>query len=162
MIIIHPLIYCHWVKTAAISQWYFYIHFLELKLFLIYPPSTKLKVGYTGFTSIRLSVRLWTESCPLCNFHNISQIHFIFTHLIKQLQKVCQVLFIFAKFQNLSFWQIFQICNLNFVMFWLGIWNESIVWVIMGECSQNAVVLVVLVWNNVLVKRGSGTVRIYL
>ena len=38
--------------------------------------------------SVCPSVRLWTESCPL---HNISRIHFIFTHLIKQLQKVCHV-----------------------------------------------------------------------
>ena len=53
------------------------------------PCSTQLK-GYTGFTlSVCPSVRLWTESCLLCIFHNTSWIHFIFTHLIKQLQKVC-------------------------------------------------------------------------
>ena len=40
---------------------------------------------------VRLSVRLWTKLCPLCIFHNTSQIHFIFVHLIKQLQKVCCV-----------------------------------------------------------------------
>ena len=37
------------------------------------------------------SVRLWTESCPLCIFNNTCRIHFIFAHLIKQLQKVCHV-----------------------------------------------------------------------
>ena len=37
------------------------------------------------------SVRLWTESCPLCIFNNTHRIHFIFAHLIKQLQKVCRV-----------------------------------------------------------------------
>ena len=37
------------------------------------------------------SVRLWTESCPLCIFKNTHRIHFIFAHLIKQLQKVCRV-----------------------------------------------------------------------
>ena len=42
--------------------------------------------------SVRPSVRLWTESCPLCIFHNTCRIHFIFTHLINQLQKVCRVL----------------------------------------------------------------------
>ena len=36
-------------------------------------------------------VRLWTESCPLCIFNNTCRIHFIFAHLIKQLQKVCRV-----------------------------------------------------------------------
>ena len=40
--------------------------------------------------SVRPSVRLWTESCPLCIFNNTHRIHFIFAHLIKQL-KVCRV-----------------------------------------------------------------------
>ena len=35
------------------------------------------------------SVRLWTESCPLCIFHHTHGILFIFMHLIKHLQKVC-------------------------------------------------------------------------
>ena len=56
------------------------------------PASTKLKVGYTVFTlSVCSSVHLWTESCPLCIFNNTRRIHFIFAHLIKQLQKVCRV-----------------------------------------------------------------------
>ena len=52
-----------------------------------------------------------------------------------------------AKFQNLNFWQFFDICNFDFVFFWLGIWCESLVWVIMRQrgVSQNAGVLVVLV-----------------
>ena len=37
---------------------------------------------------VRPSVRLWTESCLLCIFNYTHQIHFIFAHLIKQLQKV--------------------------------------------------------------------------
>ena len=58
----------------------------------ITPATTNVKGGYTGFTSyIRLSVRLWTKSCPLCIFHTTSRIHFIFAYLIKQLQKVCHV-----------------------------------------------------------------------
>ena len=43
------------------------------------------------FHVVRPSVRPWTKSCPLCIFHNTSQIHFVFAHLIKQLQKVCRV-----------------------------------------------------------------------
>ena len=63
---------------------------------IIPPASTKLIGGYTGITlsvypSVRPSVRLWTESCPLCIFTNAHWIHFIFAHLIKQLQKVCRV-----------------------------------------------------------------------
>ena len=58
---------------------------------IIAPASTKLKGGNTGFTSsVRLSVRLWTESCPLCNFQNTNRILFISAHLIKQLQ-MCRV-----------------------------------------------------------------------
>ena len=54
--------------------------------------STKLIGGHTGITlSVCPSVRLWTESCPLCIFNNTHRIHFIFAHLIKQLQKVCRV-----------------------------------------------------------------------
>ena len=92
-------------------------------------------------------VRLWTKSCPLCIFHNTSRIHFIFAHLIKQLQKVCCVKGI-VKFQNLKFWQIFGICNFDFVLLWHGIWYESIIWVIMGqqgvfsECSCSSLISV--------------------
>ena len=37
------------------------------------------------------SVRLWTESCPLCIFYNTRWVNLIFAHLIKQLQKVCRM-----------------------------------------------------------------------
>ena len=53
---------------------------------LIIPLIQRSWMGYTGSTlSVRLSVRLWTESGPLCTFYNIRRIHFIFTHLIKHL-----------------------------------------------------------------------------
>ena len=35
------------------------------------------------------------------------------------------------KFENFKFWQICQICNFDFVFFWLGIRYDSMVWVIM-------------------------------
>ena len=51
---------------------------------------------YTGSTlSIRPSACLWTKSCLLCIFHNTSQIHFIFTHEINQLQNVSHTLRLF-------------------------------------------------------------------
>ena len=66
--------------------------FHDLTHLVIPPASMKLKEGYIGFaSSVHLSICLWTELCPLCNFHNTSQIHFIFTHLIKQLQKMCRL-----------------------------------------------------------------------
>ena len=73
---------------------YFFIvqsSIIIVKVF-IPPASTKLKGGYTGITlSVCPSLRLWTESCPLYIFNNTHRIHFIFAHLIKQLQKVCRV-----------------------------------------------------------------------
>ena len=41
--------------------------------------------------SVHLSIHMWTKSCLLCISYNTSRIHFIFAHLIKQLQKVCPV-----------------------------------------------------------------------
>ena len=55
-------------------------------------------IGLSVRLSVRLSVLLWTESCPLCNFHSTSWIHFISIHLIKQLQKVCRMYRFFARF----------------------------------------------------------------
>ena len=66
--------------------------------------------------------------CPLCSTYSPAWIQFIFIHFIKQLQNVCCVQ---SFLQNLNFWQFLKICN--FVLFWLGIWCESLVWVIMGR-----------------------------
>ena len=67
--------------------------FLSLQSLSLYPCTTKLlwRGGYIGFTpSVRPSVSL---SIPhlLCSTYSSGQIHFIFIHLIKQLQKVCRV-----------------------------------------------------------------------
>ena len=56
----------------------------------IMPPVSSWK-GVYWFHLVRPSVRLWAQTCPLCIFNNTHQIHFIFAHLIKQLQKVCHV-----------------------------------------------------------------------
>ena len=106
-----------------------YTWFLSIAFY--YAPAQRSWRGYTGFAvSICPSVRLWTESCSLCIFHNTRRIHFIFTHLFKQLQKVFGV-YSFYKIKNLKFCQILYICNFDFVPFWLGIQYDSIVWVIM-------------------------------
>ena len=114
---------------------------------------TKLFGGYIGFTlSVRLSVRpsvpcLSRIPCPLCSFYSSGWVHFIFMHLIKQLQKVCRVQSFLQNFKIWNFGKFFKICYFDFMLFWLGIWCESLVWVIMGRwgVSQNAGVLVVLV-----------------
>ena len=117
--------------------------------------------GYIGFTlSVRPSVRPSVPRpsripCPLCSFYSSGWIHFIFMHLIKQLQKVCLVQ---SFLQNFKFWQFFKICNFDFVLFWLRIWCESLVWVIMGRrgVSQNAGVLVMMTSSNGNIFRVTG------
>ena len=98
------------------------------------PRFNEVERGVYWYHLVRLtgpSVRLWTESCPLCIFNNTHRIHFIFAHLIKQLKKVCRVYARFKIFKNLKFWRFFLICNFDFVFFWLGIQYDSMVWVIM-------------------------------
>ena len=62
------------------------------------------------------------------------------------------------------FGNLFKICNFDFdfVLFWLGIWCESLVWVIMGRrrVSQNAGVLVVLVWYAFICSWGRQTFNV--
>ena len=132
-----PLLH-HPYGPGFIGQWSAATDFVEIHVTaFIIPPAQRSCWGYIGFTP---SVRPSRISCPLCSAYN--WIHFIFIHLIKQLQKVCGVK---SFLQN--FWQFFKICNFDFVLFWLGIWCKSLVWVIMGRrrVSQNAGVLVVLV-----------------
>ena len=54
---------------------------------------------------------------------------------------------VIEKLLNLIFWQIFGICNFDFVFLWHGIWCESPVWVIMGRrrVSQNEGILVLVI-----------------
>ena len=76
--------------------------------------------GYIGFTpSVRLSVRPSVcpsrIPCPLCSAYSSSWIHFIFTHLIEQLQKVCRMESFLQNFKIWIFGIFFQICNFDFV-----------------------------------------------
>ena len=46
------------------------------------PPLNEVEGCYTGFTlSVCPSVRLQTESCPLCILYNTRRIHLMITHL---------------------------------------------------------------------------------
>ena len=75
-----------------------FIHFILFFFFYYTPTPTpphpqRSWRGVHGFTlPVCPSVRLWAESCPQCIIHNTSIIHFIFTDLNNQLQKVCRVL----------------------------------------------------------------------
>ena len=59
-------------------------------LYYYTPRFNKVERGYIGFTlSVRPTVRLWRESCPLCIFNSSGPCHI--SHLINQLPKVCHV-----------------------------------------------------------------------
>ena len=109
-------------------------------LFSLYPPHNEVVGGLYWFHPVRPSRIPW----PLCSAYSSDWIYLIFIHLITQDVSGVSREKVFAKFQNLYFWQFF---NVDFVFFWLGIWCESLVWGIMGRrgVSQNAGVLVVLV-----------------
>ena len=91
--------------------------------------------GVYWFHSVRPSVRLSVHSASrVRSVAPTVLVRSISIHLIKQLQKVCRMERVFfAKFQNLNFWQFFKLCNFDFVLFWLGIWCESLVMVIMDH-----------------------------
>ena len=58
----------------------------------LYPSHNKVLGGYTGFSpSVRPSIRPSRIPCLLCSAYSSGWIHFIFVHLIKQLQSVCCV-----------------------------------------------------------------------
>ena len=79
---------------------------------VIVPPAQQSCRGYIGFTpsvrpSIHLSIHLTHIQCPLCSACSSVWIHFIFIHLIKQLQTMCWELSFYIKFQNVNFLHFF-------------------------------------------------------
>ena len=56
-----------------------------------YTPCTTKFLGIYWFHSVCPSVCPYRIPCPLCSAYSFSWIHFIFIHLIKQLQEVCWV-----------------------------------------------------------------------
>ena len=65
-----------------------------------------------------------------------------YLYIISSNFRWCAACKVTCKFQNLNFWHSLKICNFDFVLFWLGIWCESLVWVIMGggisECRRSS------------------------
>ena len=119
-------------------------HEIYLVVVIIFPTQRNCWGGI--LVSLHPSVCSSRIPCPLCSAHSSGWIHFIFVHLIKQLQKVCRVYSCMENFKIWIFGKFFKFVTLT-VFFWLGIWCESLVWVIMGQqgVSQNAGILVVLV-----------------
>ena len=113
-----------------------YAYLLCQCLSLIIPPHNEVVGGvywfHTVSPSVHLSIRL---SVP----HSVSALHHlqfwldpfdIYTSYQATSECVSRVKLL-AKFQNLNSWQFFKLCNFDFVLFWLGIWCESLVLVIM-------------------------------
>ena len=78
------------------NYWTQFSHTDVFKYCVIIPSAQRSCWGYNGFTpcvcqSVCLSVHLSCILCPLCSVYSSGQIHFIFIHLIKQLQKVYRV-----------------------------------------------------------------------
>ena len=65
---------------------------------LLYPPLQQSWMG-SILVPLCLSVRLWWEWCWLCIFHNTSWIHFIYAHLMHQLDEMCHMLRCWKKFK---------------------------------------------------------------
>ena len=79
--------------------------------------------------SVCPSVRPASRVCsvaPTVLVGSISYLHIWSSNVIRYV--LCKVTCKIRKFE------FFKICNFDFVLFWLGIWCESLVWVIMGQC----------------------------
>ena len=83
---VHPKNYAngrHFVFLLCFGTGWFYPY----PSWLLYPTHNEVVVGVYWFHSVRPS----RIPCPLCSAYSFGWIHFIFIHLIKQLQKVCRV-----------------------------------------------------------------------
>ena len=113
-----------WLR-ARLGKWFFY----SGHVLIIPPASTKLIGGYTGITlsvcpSVdRIVSALYLQQYSSDPFH-------ICTSYQATSEGVSRVMPV-SKLKNLKFWRIFEICNFDFVIFWLGIQYDSMVWVIM-------------------------------
>ena len=97
----HSVIYLHCCQlltmgsqsSLSITHCFYSPHFnkVERGIPVSSGPSVRPSIHLSIRLSIFPSVCLWTESCLLCIFNTTRRMHFIFAHLIKQLQKVCHV-----------------------------------------------------------------------
>ena len=126
----------HFVLSPSLAEQYtdfcyhpdniFHISYLY-SIQSLYPRTRKLLGGvgeYIGFIpSVRLSIRPSVcpsrIPCPLCSAYSTGWIHFIFIHLIKQLECVWRVQCL-AKFQNLHLWHFVLFVTLTLSCFDLG------------------------------------------
>ena len=130
-------------------------HFLVRRLYYYTPRTIKL-LGVYWFHSLRPSVcpSVRPTSCVRSVAPKVLVGFFhIYTSYQATSEGVSHVKFL-AKFQNLNFWQCFKIYNFDFVLFWLGIWCESLIWIIgprhgaaggISECRRSSCSNLVLI-----------------
>ena len=114
---------CNWFQIMYWKDFAPQFVFVRCNITYIYTPHFSEVERGGILVSRRPSVCPWTESCPLRNFHNDSWIHFIFTHLIKQLMKRCRVYRVFFFLQNSKiriFGKFFKLVTLTSSCFDLG------------------------------------------
>ena len=51
----------------------------------------------------------------------------------------------FVKYKNLDFWNIFKICNFDFVLFWLWIWYESLVIIVIVIVIVIIIIIIIII-----------------
>ena len=112
--------------------------------------------GYIGFTSsVRLSVSL--SICPASLVHSAAPTVLVgsisYIYILSNNFWRCVMYQVSRKLSKFEFFgNFFNMCNLlDFVLFWLGIWCQSLVWVIMGrrgisECRRTSCSSFVLFW----------------
>ena len=104
----------------------------------LYSLHNKVVGGYIAFTpsihpsicpSIRPTSRV-RSVVPTVLVGSISYLYILSSNFRR-----CDACKVACKILKLKFLAVFffQICNFDFVLFWLGIWCESLVWVIMGQ-----------------------------
>ena len=103
----------HGCKITGVQLWWY--HCFRCYCCCYTPTSMKLKGGYTGFTlSVCPSVDRIVSALYL-HVNNTCQIHFIFAHLIKQLEMVC-----FKILKKWNFGEFFKFVTLTLSSFDLG------------------------------------------
>ena len=142
------------------------VFIFSIYLFL-YPPHNEVVGGYIGFIlylHLCVSPSVCPSICPSVPYPmSTSHVHsvaptvlvgsILYLYILSSEFRRCVACRVSCKVWKYEFLPIFQNRNFDFVLFWLGIWCESLVWVIMGWWggSQNAGILVVLVQFTALI-----------
>ena len=113
---------------------------MEQKCINIFPVQRNWRRVY-WFHHICLSVRLWTESSPLCNFHN-TIVGSLWFHIYTLYQEGVLCVNFLCKIPNLEFKHFFLICNSDSVVIWLGMWHYRDV--IMGVMASQITSLTIV------------------